>query len=88
MVLTRVQGAGAADTGADEITEGWLIFLHQLKFLHEKHPGTSVVRSFLRSRRPRRAPRLLHTVPAEVGPPGTAPGTSKASSSPISDPAC
>ena len=69
VVLTRAEGAGAADTGADEITEGWIIFLHQLKFLHEKHPEDIRRTLFFSGRGDADAlPGLLHTVPAEVGP--------------------
>lgn len=69
VILTRPVGAGAADTGEDDITEGWLIFLHQLKFLHEKHPHDVRRTLFFAGHGDAGAlPRLLHTVPADVGP--------------------
>ena len=69
VILTRAEGAGAADTGEDDVTEGWLIFLHQLKFLHERQPD-DVRRTlfFAGHGDPGALPRLLHTVPADVGP--------------------
>ncbi|SDF33835.1 hypothetical protein SAMN05216553_101155 [Lentzea fradiae] len=41
VVLTRApKGASPEwDDYYDEITEGWITFLHQLKFAHEHHPG-------------------------------------------------
>jgi uncharacterized protein YndB with AHSA1/START domain len=68
LVLTRGAGAGKVDSGADEITEGWLMFLHQLKFMLERQPETERRTLFYYgSGDPEALPRLLHTVPAEVG---------------------
>ena len=89
LILTRAEGAGAVDTGEDDVTEGWLIFLHQLKFLHERQPDAVRRTLFFAGHGDAGAlPRLLHTVPADVGPPGTAPVTTRASCCPTSAPAC
>ena len=70
LILTRAEGAGAVDTGEDDVTEGWLIFLHQLKFLHERQPDAVRRTLFFAGHGDAGAlPRLLHTVPADVGPP-------------------
>lgn len=69
VILTRAEGAKAADTGADDITEGWLMFLHQLRFLHEWQPDDIRRTLFFAGRGEADSlPRLLHTVPADVGP--------------------
>ncbi|SDK08567.1 hypothetical protein SAMN04488074_104207 [Lentzea albidocapillata subsp. violacea] len=41
VVLTRAPVGTSPEWDAyyDEITEGWITFLHQLKFAHEYHPG-------------------------------------------------
>ena len=51
-----------------EITEGWISFLQQLRFMHELHPGEERRTIFLMARgEPGALDRLLDSVPAATG---------------------
>ena len=50
-----------------EITEGWLSFLQQLKFMHEEHPGESRRTLFLSGTETRPLAALEESIPAESG---------------------
>lgn len=51
-----------------EITEGWISFLHQLKFMHERHPDEDRRTIFLMGRgAPDALDRLRYSVPTTVG---------------------
>jgi len=50
-----------------EITEGWISFLHQLKFMHEEHPGEVRRTLFLAGTGDRALAALEEAIPAETG---------------------
>lgn len=52
----------------DDITDGWVSFLNQLRFMHEQHPDAERRTVFLMGRgRPGAIERLLDSVPTAVG---------------------
>jgi uncharacterized protein YndB with AHSA1/START domain len=54
----------------DDVTEGWISFLQQLKFMHEMHPGEDRRTIFLMARGPADGvPTLLMTPPIALGEP-------------------